>query len=196
MVSNIKQNGINIAFTVAVICLAIWIGFIAKVYFFSKAGNLNKVLISDFANYKVKIQEADTGGVSIQNLNSSSNFTTYDKTPTTSLKSTSYNSHPSLNEGESFIIPTQEIQENPLFKSYYSQLGFFANKEGAEEIIKILALKGMLEEGFTSYIDLKQIKSKAFYLVEIGVFETQELAQKFCDKLKRLQVGCVVTEDN
>jgi hypothetical protein len=192
MQGKIKQNCINLIFTICITCLAFWIGFTSKIYFSSKASSFNKVLEYKLSQYKIKIIEDDVNLKSIQSFNSDQDFTGYNKTPKTSLQTISYNINETPKEEENFIIPTEEIKQNPLFSGNYSQIGIFANKEGAEEVIKILALKGILDANFTSYIETRQIKSKTFYLVEIGVFQSPELAQNFCDKLKRIQIACSI----
>jgi hypothetical protein len=186
-----KQNELtsfifNATFTIILFSLFFWLGNGAKNYFSAKISQLNEFAKSDFANYKTITPEAEEIASKYQSTKNSSDDKIYDKNPKTNIKNISYG----WQEEEINHTENEEFKKNPIIGGNYAQIGVFASREGAEEIVKILVLKNLMEKNFTSYVSSGEVKSKVFYVVEIGVFQTPDEATQFCDKLKKFQIGC------
>ena len=181
----------NSFFTLFIIGIFIAICFFSKSTIDKKINSGKVILQSHFNTYKIQFKDEKSNN-DFYNVHEASNFKNYEKAPNTHVKNViNYEQVP---EDDNSYILKREIIKNPLVKDYYAQIGIFASKDVVEEVIKVLSLKGVLNENFTSYIERREVNNKTVYLVEVGVFTEQKEAVQFCDNLSKLNIGCIVIE--
>ena len=181
---------INLIFTVCIALFLIVLCLESNSTFNKFIKTLEKTLHSNLVNHKIKYHD-NKPNYKPYSITNSSNFQGYEQKPKKNIKNI-------LNTSE---IPNydpeieKEIKINPLFQGYYAQLGIFGSKQSAEEVIKVLSLKGILQSKFTTYMEEKMMRERKVYMLEIGVFEEKYDVVEFCTKLSKINIGCVLVEE-
>ncbi len=192
MQNNLKLI-INISFTLCVFVLLASLSVYSNFSFHLKLLNSKTILTANIKGYTTEQKNAKSDKSYLE-LANTINFKNYERQPQKDIKNLG---NPAINDEYRETIDdviAKIALENPLFSGYYAQLGIFSTKEAGEEIVKILYLKGLLDENFTSYTEKKELKNKEVYFVEIGIFKKMDEAINFCNKLTRLNIACIVVE--
>ena len=192
----LKFLAINAGFTILIGLFIFGLILEAKIYFNSKAKGIFKNLNSDLSTYKVKYVQEEKAVLPEYAISSSTNAQFQKPAILSTRKLVNIYEEEGRLEEENIIASffQQNIEEDPLFKGYYIQLGIFASKDVAQMSIQNLISKSLIEENLTTYIETKAMEDRTFYLAQIGVFSDKNEAIKFCDKLQKMQIGCVVID--
>lgn len=190
----LKNLFLNILFTVFVFILVTFLCILSYSYVKRNSDIAQPILLtSDFQNHKRIINENNDNELyyTIDNYNSD----LYKKQPNLEIKNVVNHNNIPKDNLEIEDILQNIIHKNPLVKYVYVQIGIFVNKDVIDDLINVLFQKNLLNEGSTIYISEKNIEEKKVFVVEIGVFENNKDALRFCDNLAQISIGCIVLEE-